>query len=332
MSSAPAVVTWSTDAVDAIQRVDYYADALSSAITPMRMERLGDARQFRADMTMADLGLVTVLRQSGTAHRCFRDRSDLARANERTYHLCINLTSRWDVTHRTTTRLEPGDAIFVDSALGSDMRLEASYDVAHIKFSEAWVRQWLPSPGVLVGRRIPATSGWGRALTSFAAQLAPEFVTESPLPVSVVADHVGALLALCAAESTGRPAASSTRGVTELCTRIEDCIAQRCTEPSLSAQQVAASANVSLRTLHRCLSIHKKSFGALLIGARADLAIRMLESPLFRRLTLAEIGRRAGFVDPSHFARVLRARTGRTPSQMRRRSDESPMTRETDEA
>jgi AraC-like DNA-binding protein len=35
-------------------------------------------------------------------------------------------------------------------------------------------------------------------------------------------------------------------------------------------------------------------------------------------VTTAEIGRPAGFLDASHFTRVLRRRTGRTPLQMRR--------------
>jgi AraC-like DNA-binding protein len=44
----------------------------------------------------------------------------------------------------------------------------------------------------------------------------------------------------------------------------------------------------------------------------------MLASPLFKRVTTAEIGRRAGFLSASHFARVIRNRTGLTPLQLRR--------------
>ena len=43
-------------------------------------------------------------------------------------------------------------------------------------------------------------------------------------------------------------------------------------------------------------------------------------SPLFDRVTTAEIGRRAGFSDASHFVKALRRRTGQTPLQMRRAS------------
>jgi AraC family transcriptional activator of tynA and feaB len=39
---------------------------------------------------------------------------------------------------------------------------------------------------------------------------------------------------------------------------------------------------------------------------------------LFNRVTTAEVGRRAGFTNSSHFARVMRKRTGHTPLQWRR--------------
>jgi transcriptional regulator GlxA family with amidase domain len=56
----------------------------------------------------------------------------------------------------------------------------------------------------------------------------------------------------------------------------------------------------------------------MLMQARVDLAMRMLRSPLFDRMTTAEIGRRAGFSGASHFVKVLRGRTGQTPLRMRR--------------
>jgi AraC family transcriptional activator of tynA and feaB len=58
----------------------------------------------------------------------------------------------------------------------------------------------------------------------------------------------------------------------------------------------------------------------MLIQSRVDLAVRMLQSPLLNRVTTAEIGRRAGFSDASHFVKAVRRRTGQTPLQMRRAS------------
>jgi AraC-like DNA-binding protein len=80
---------------------------------------------------------------------------------------------------------------------------------------------------------------------------------------------------------------------------------------------VAVSAGVSVRTLHRALASGGATFAGLLLDARARCGVRMLQSPLFRRITVAEIGRRAGFADASHFTKVLRKLHGLTPMQMR---------------
>jgi AraC-like DNA-binding protein len=306
---------WSTDAVPPAQRLDFYASALASALVPMHLGCRAPT-EFRTEMTMADLGLLSVVHQVGSPHRAYYADGDLARAAGRSYHLMINLASPWLVTHRGRVLLKPGDAILSDSALHHDLVLESDYEVVHVKLSEAWVKQWLPAPGVLVGRRIPAESGWGRALTSYLAQLSPRFVVDSPLPTSVITDHIGALLALIA-DQIGSTKAPATRAETDLHGRIKDAIVQRCTDPGLMTQHIAESLSISTRTLHRNLASFGETFGARLMDARAEVAVRMLESPLFRRLTVAEIGRRSGFADASHFSRVLRNRTGRTPTQLR---------------
>ena len=77
---------------------------------------------------------------------------------------------------------------------------------------------------------------------------------------------------------------------------------------------------MSKRTLHRALAACGETFGAMLVHARVDLAVRMLQSPLFDRVTTAEIGRRAGFSDASHFVKVLRGAHGQTPLHLRRAS------------
>ena len=162
-------------------------------------------------------------------------------------------------------------------------------------------------------------SQWGRVLASYFAQLSPEFVVHAPLPQAVLIDQLGALLALTASELSGSRAVSTPaeRSVRD---HVYDHIRQRCADTSLQAADIASSLNISRRTLHRALGACGDTFGAMLIQARVDLAVRMLQSPLFDRVTTAEIGRRAGFSDASHFVKALRRRTGQTPLQMRRAS------------
>jgi len=313
MSQAVDVVEWSTEIVTASQRFDYYANALAEALVPMRLTA-PDVSDFRSEMELLDLGEIGILRQRGTPRRCFRQPGDPV--FQRPYVLVANLAGCCNALHRGATSLQPGDAMLVDTGYDFDLDMHGPYETVGIRLSEDWVRNWLPAPAALVGRPIPAASGWGSALTSYMAQLSPRVLVDAPLPASVMIDHVGALLSL-SANDIGCGLKPVTRGEMSLRAKIKENISQQSACQTLTAESVASSVGVSTRTLHRSLASGRETFGAVLVAARADCALRMLASPLMRRLTIAEIGRRAGFSDPSHMSRVLRQRTGQSAKQIR---------------
>lgn len=269
-------------------------------------------------MDSVSLEAIAIVHQRGTPLNCREDRLNQGHAKSRNYHLLLSLSTAWDAEHQGTHHCEPGDAMLFDAALPWKISHAKRYEVLNIKMSDAWLRQWVPSPAVLVGRPLRGGAGWDGALTCFAAQLTPEFFVHAPLPHSVLIDHLGALLALAASQMSGRVAGLPSPASKSVASRVTDCIEQRSFEPGLTAQLVAQSVGISVRTLHRCLASEQKSFGQILVAARSDAAIRMLSSPIFRRLTIAEIARRAGFIHAAHFSRVLRTRTGRSPSELRR--------------
>lgn len=310
----PQIHYWSTRDVPETQQMDYYASVLGSAVDPMAITKRVRG-SFEADVESTGLGPISVVHGQGPAHDCVRDRRDIARSTGRNFHLIINTGSAWRVDHRERLALRKGDAVLLDSRYGYKLDFLDPFANVHLKLSEEWLTRWIPDTDAIVGRAIPFDGSWGRALTAFVSQLTPDFVVAAPLPHAVIADHVGALFALYANELSGiRKSNPTGRALRD---RIEEIITQRCTEFSLGAQDVADALGISIRTVHRGLASCQQTFGASLMGARVELATRMLESPLFRRLTTAEIGRRAGFSDPSHFARVYRRVCGRTPAQAR---------------
>ena len=312
--SRSGVQRWSTCEVSPAQALDHYAQALTQAVDPMRVVSRNTG-SFHAEVASAAIGPIAVIRGIGSPHRCVRTDEDIALGGERSLHLIVNSASAWGLRHRGSSQPRAGDAALIDSEMGHEIEL-ADFDITHLKLPETWLRQWVPSIGTLAGRTVPHDTRWGRALTAFVAMLTPEYVARAPLPASVSADQIGALLAIAAHELNG-DAASRLRADPVLRDRIKECIVQRCVEFGLGAVDVAVSLNISVRTLHRTLAARSETFGALLLGARAEVAMRMLDSPLFDRFTTAEVGRRAGFSDASHFARVLHHRWARTPKQMR---------------
>lgn len=314
---APEVARWQAADLPDEQRLEFYSSVISSAIDPMAVAR-APVSPFNGDISATEFGALTLVRGVSTAHDCVRGPEHVARSLGRQFHLIVNRQSSWNLRHRTWVHVNQGDAVLLDSALGHYLNFTDSFDNAHVVIPEAWLSQWLPDPAAFVGQPLSADYRWSRALTAFVSQLYPEMVHREAVPTSLMVDHLGALLALCAEEASGKckPAPLQHR---QLRNRIEEAIVQRCTEFALTAPDVALMLNISVRTLHRALAACGQTFGGQLTSARVTLATRMLESPLMARLTTSEIGRRAGFSDPSHFARVYRRHTGFTPSQVRYR-------------
>jgi len=315
----PAILRWASDDVGVTEGLDYWADILSSALTPMRV-RCPDPRNFEFEMRSAALGQVAVAMQYGMAHDSLRTRHDLARSQERGLYLIMSLDCLWRLDNRGPVNLLPGDLILCDTQYVHEINIRSHFNIINLKLPVEWLRTWSPNIENLAGRRIPANSRWGAALSSFVSQMTPEFAVSSPLPEAVLVDQLGGLLALVADDMCGTPM-QPTLAEHALSSRIEECINQRCTEPRLTAAEAAASLNVSARALHRALSAGGTTFARVLMDARTRVAIHMLASPVLDSITTAEIGRGAGFADVAHFSRVLQGRTGRTPLQLRRERD-----------
>ena len=307
---------WSTNDVAPADRIDYWTERLSSAFVPLAVG-IADPLNFESEMGSASLGSVNVLKHRGSAHTCFRTRSELSRSSEHGFNLVLLLSGAWNVTNRGDMRVRAGDLMVHDSLYPSHSATQTRFSCVNLQLSPSFLREWLPNPAWLVGRTISRDSQWGRVLASYIAQLSPEFVVQAPLPQSVLVDQIGSLLALTAME-LGNGEVRRTLARSSLCEQIRDQVKQRSPRSSLQAADIARSLNISTRTLHRALAACGETFGALLIQSRVDVAMRMLGSPLFDRVTTAEIGRRAGFSDASHFTRVLRRHTGQTPMRVRR--------------
>lgn len=311
---APTISTWSAASVPLPQRFEYFSDALSSALIPMRADSASRER-LEANIVSADFDGVTVIRQTGSPHWSYRDGHELARSGAHTFHLIANYSAEWVMSHCGRIRLEPGDVVLTDSMIGHRLEMFQPYDVVHLKLSETWLQRWLPRPADLVGKRIPANAGWGRALTSYIAQLSPKYMIGAPLPSRVITDQLGALLSIVGAAIGG--AAGPTLASCSLRSRVHDYIHQCCADASLSAEAVAAMMCVGVDELHRCLTPFGESFGELLLAQRVEVATRMLQSRLFRGLSILEIAQRAGFTDAAQLDTLLRLRSMGSAAQLR---------------
>ncbi len=88
-------------------------------------------------------------------------------------------------------------------------------------------------------------------------------------------------------------------------------------DPGLTATQVAQAHHVSVRHLHRVMADAGLSYGQWVREQRLQGSRDELVRPETATITVAAIGRRWGFTDPTNFGRAFRAQYGMSPGQWR---------------
>jgi AraC-like DNA-binding protein len=318
-TQASSVQLWTTDTVPPAQRFDYFVAAADTAVLPFKYD-IPNPKAFHASIEVFDAGPLSIMSHKGAAHRVSSGNKEIGRQTSRRFNMVMSRGAQWQFNQCGDVQLAANEAIVTDSSVEMDVRIPEDYHFVNIGFSADWLHEWVSDPSVFMACKVSAKSKWGGALTSFLAGLSPTFIANAPIPSRVIVDQVGALMALVADEFRDGNALPVRKDVA-LIKRIQDCIRQRCTELLLTAPEVATTLKISPRTLHRALGASGQTFGTLLQQNRIDIATRMLESKLFRGLTVADIGHRAGFSDASHFTRAFQKRMGTTPSNFRRTTD-----------
>jgi AraC family transcriptional activator of tynA and feaB len=307
---------WSTDAAPAGERMDYWIEAVCEGFLEMHVTSAAPER-FAAELVSAPLGALQVNRVRGRAQDVYRTPRALARSRQDYYYLLCKDDTPWSAAqHSNQARLLPGDLLLVDSRHCYEFHFDQSCNVVSIELPTPWVEQWLPDPARLCGRRLNGQEGFGAALSAFARAMQPEMALTPPVPAALLTDQLGALLALA---GSGQPErADEAKEGRALRERIQAAIRERHAEPGLTAASVAMGLGIGERSLHRALAGRAETFAQQLMACRVEVARRLLADRRFDRLTVAEIGRRVGLLDASHFVRIYRRGTGLTPAAWRR--------------
>ena len=312
------LLSWTTEGIPERQRLEFWTDAVSSALFEMDMAT-AVTRGFKSFVEAMPLDAIVVSALGGSQREAIRSNQYISRANQYSFHILVDYAKPWFLNWRgNLVRLEPGDIALSDTRfVHSGIYPQESVTARHnLKLSPQWLGTWLQSPEKMTGLRISGQAGWGRALSAYVAQLTPRLAMAPPLPAKLIADQLGALLGLVEAEIfSTRP---SQQSELQLASKVMDVIRQRANEIALTAPAVALSLGISERTLHRHLKSVGNTFSNILQESRIDSAKRMLESVHLRLLTTAEIGFRSGFGDPSHFVRVMHRRLGQSPGNYRK--------------
>ncbi len=311
---------WCTEEVPPTQRLDYWVGAISEGF--LAMDASSPVRQaFHGELISAALGPIGVNRVTGDTQQVWRTSREISCSRDNFCYLLGNLSSAWRVEQDgRQALLAAGDFTLVDSRRPYHFDFPEGPSTISLELPMEWVACWLAEPEAHVARTFRAAEpGWGSALTAFARPWLPDMACAPPLPAHLLTDQLGSLLALACGETSAEIGTTSS-----LTDSVVEQLRQRLAEPGLTAADVANQLGVSVRTLHRAFATSRQTFANQLMALRMAQAKRMLQNPALHRLTIAEVGRRVGILDPSHFVRLCRQQFGCTPKALRQCGTQQP--------
>ena len=197
--------------------------------------------------------------------------------------------------------MQPGESALIDGREAYQMEYEDHNVAFGVALPREWLRRWVPDVDALVPQVWRRDQGWGGVLDYSLASLTSENLRSMALgDTRLFIDHLGSLLALAVGE---RAPQALNKARADMLSHVRDTIRGAYHDPSLTPAAVAKHHDISVRSLHLLFARAESSFGGELLAQRLNAAVQMLRDARFNGLSIKEITRRCGFVNPSHFAR-----------------------------
>lgn len=303
----------STESVPAAERLSFWRD---TAYRRMELERVPETgRPFRAELR----------RLAGNAAELWDHRSDplwvkrtesRCRADGRgdiSIALVLDCTDA-NVENGRDLSLRAGDLYVLDYAQPVRAMRSRHREIALILPREKVVAALGEDLSALAATRVFG-HGIGAVLRTHMRTVADEAarLTESDRAVAVDAAADLSLAALRATLLGSFDAEQFADGIYMAARKVID---RDCTDPELTPDRVAARAGCSRATLYRLFAAHGETPAEAIWSARLAHALLLL-SATPSDVTVAEIGFRCGFLDPTSFNRMFKRRYRMTPGEAR---------------
>lgn len=308
--------SWATAQAPSADLVAYWRKAICEAIFELDFDAPPGALD--ASLCQYQLGAVRLSSVSiGSTHEVIRTQEAISRNSRPHFNLNYVRRGRWAVRHcGQELSLEPGELILLDNRQPYRVRSDGADHIA-VHLPIEWLRCWIPNPEAAVARPIRLGMPWRAALAACLDE-APSLTNDMPGTDHLCAEQIVGALAL-ALGPTRTQNSSHTRLIF---LRVQGTMRIMFHDHDLDAKAIAEALGISPRYLHKILAREGTTYGRELIRIRLERAMTMLRDAQFNELSIAEVGWRCGFSDPSHFSKRFREACDLPPGNFRVQSQE----------
>ncbi|SHM86890.1 helix-turn-helix domain-containing protein [Cryptosporangium aurantiacum] len=305
---------FTTDAVAARERLEYWNAVVSDAYVPLRCRTPDNnvTGSIRVDsLATLELSLVT-----STPQNVVRSPSLIARSAEDYFLVNIQTEGTGLVSQDgRTVELRPGDFALYDSTRPYELGFPGAFQQYVLMLPGPALRSQLGDPTRRTARGVRGAQGAGHLLIEMIRTLAADITVLEPAAAVAVARGVEHLvvagLSALAGDARPEPSAATRREQVMACARA------RLRDPGLTVASIAAELHTSVSTLHRAFAGESYSIAEWIWVQRLERVRAELLDPAQRHRTISDLAFGWGFVDASHFSRAFRQRYGCTARELR---------------
>jgi AraC-like DNA-binding protein len=310
----PSIVL-DTDAISAKDRGPQWCEWVWQHFGGLKSDLYGDAG-FDGHLAASHAGDVIMTRLEANRHRVLRTPS-MARTSETRY---LKIVAPWQgsaVVQQEGRQACARDGAWVIYDTTGAYEIDNPERVDHLIVmvpQSAVQERGLRIDGVMA-RRL-GTSGISRVALETMRNTYLELPNMSAESARGAGELIKQMVQLSLLELAGRETALTQREA--LRDRIRAHVQRHLRDSDLSVDSIALSLNCSRRHLYNAFAGGGESIAAYIQRLRLEACIRDLQRGAATERPITDIAMSWGFGNPSHFSRVFRDHTGKSPSEFRR--------------
>jgi AraC-like DNA-binding protein len=317
-SSALLNLRYSTDTLPEQDRLPYWREVFGRGVARVEIEPITNTEPFHASLVLTSLPDCRLMLGNNSDLRFLRTPDLISKSND-DLGVTILMNEAAAVSqcgHESV--LEQGDATLLSqSELGF---LNGSTRFFNIRMPLQRMKSMVPHIEDRLAERIPRETPALRLLTSY---METEIWQRGELCVTpelseTFAGHLRDLVALVF-NAKGEVAEQARQGGLRAArlAEIRREIKRSALDPDFSLPELALRIGVTPRYVQMLMKEQGSSFIKEITECRLERARRLLRSPQWQRISIAEIAHQCGFASVEHFHRLFRSHAGVTPGDMR---------------
>ena len=309
---------WSTDAVEARDRLSYWVEAVCNTYVQLDCDTPRRGRTFGGTIEASRLATLGLSRVTSSPQWVKRTPQKIARATEEYFLVSIQTKGRGKIVQDgRIAELSPGDFALYDSTRPYELIFDEPFQQHVLQLPGAVLRGRLRDTQTLTARTVSGDRGAGHLMIGMINTLAADIDTLEAGSVAAIAESVENILVagLCSLPGAADPVVSHLTAFQR--DQIKAYVLRHLRDPQLSVNAIAAHLRLSPSTIYRAFAGEPISLNNWIWNQRLDGAKRDICDPRLAGRTITEIAYGWGFNDAAHFSRIFRARFGCSARELR---------------